>query len=107
MGYGQQAMGGDGYGGVQGQGQGQGMAAQGGQGDYGGLAQENWDMPQGQDIEDWDQGDQGQAQAQAQGQGQAQMGMGMGMGMQQGGDEQGGYQPQDGGDDGAMGMQTW
>jgi len=85
---------------------GYGGQAMGGQADYG-MAQENWEMPQGQDIEDWDQPQQGYEQQPAQ---QQEMG-GYEQPQQQQQQPQapqgGGYQPQYGDQDGAMGMQTW
>jgi len=128
----------DGYGDQQG-GQGQGQGGYGGQaqqqgqdGGYGGQqqqvmgddgygqqiqpmgGQDNWDMPQGQDIEDWDQGDAQVQQQQQQMQGgydqqpqqQQQVG-GYDQQQQQQAPQQGGYQPQYGDQDGGMGMQTW
>jgi len=73
--------------------------------DYG-MPQDNWDMPQGQDIEDWDQGDAQPQQPMGGYEQPQQVQQDMG-GYEQQPPQQGGYQPQYGDQDGAMGMQTW
>jgi len=86
----QQMMGDDGYGQVQPMG-----------------GQDNWDMPQGQDIEDWDQGDAQMQQQQQPMQGGYDQQPQYDQQQQQQAPQQGGYQPQYGDQDGGMGMQTW
>jgi len=74
----------------------------GGQADY----VDNWEMPQEQNIEDWDQPQQGYDQQPQQPQ-QDMGGYEQPQQQQQQAPQAGGYQPQYGDQDGAMGMQTW